>query len=99
LVILSAQGCLSSEADLPANAIREETPDDAFPASQGVKQQPTILRAEVAAPPSSGDSAGVFLGGLGSEPRSNAPTRSLTVNPHIADLLPISSLDAPPSQR
>jgi len=99
IVILSTQGCFSSESDLPASSIQEGMSEDAAAVGQGINHQPTILRAEVAAPPISGGSSDEPASSSSPEPRPSERPISATGNPHIADLLPIPSLDAPPSQR
>ena len=96
LVILSLQGCFSSESELPAGSIVDESPQDTASAEKAVRRQPTILRAEVAAPPISGRSADAFSDSAVHNTQFGEETSPPGASHHIADLLPIPSLDAPP---
>lgn len=105
LGIISLPGCQSESATAPPASIGQESKLDFQASEKEVLRQPTILRAEVAAPPA----APLPGGGLGDDWSSGGPVpdarfSSLTLpgaaipaaDPHIADLLPLPSLDAPP---
>ena len=96
LVILSLQGCFSSKSELPAGSIVDESPQDTASAEKEVRRQPTILRAEVAAPPISGRCADAFSDSAVPNTQFGEDNTPLAASHHIADLLPIPSLDAPP---
>jgi hypothetical protein len=96
LVILSLQGCFSAKSELPAGSIVDESPQGTAPAEKAVRRQPTILRAEVAAPPISGRGADAFSDSAVHKAQFGEETSPIAASHHIADLLPIPSLDAPP---
>jgi hypothetical protein len=96
LVILSLQGCFSSESELPASSIVDQSPPDTASAAKEVRRQPTILRAEIAAPPISGRCADAVSDSAVHNTQFEEETSPQAASHHIADLLPIPSLDAPP---
>lgn len=98
MVILWSEGCSSSKSDLPAGSIVGESAQNAPSADTQVQHQPTILRAEIASPPISGLISD-RLSETTLEPRLGDAIPSAAASPYIADLLPIPSQDAPPSQR
>lgn len=100
LVLTSLQGCLSAVSKAPASSIVEESRPDRENSEKEVRHQPTILRAEAAAPPASDRPADVPVGSSVPDAPFNefasTAAASHSAHPQIADLLPISSQDAPP---
>jgi hypothetical protein len=104
LVILSLQGCLSEISTAPPSSIGDESRTDEESSEKNIRRQPTILRAEVAVPPvpempderPSSYGASDFRFANDVMPVRGNPAGYPAPNPHIADLLPIPSLDAPP---
>jgi hypothetical protein len=105
LVVLFLQGCLSEISSVPPTAIGEGFQLEQESSEKEVLRQPTILRAEVAAPPTAsvadeqirleqrpGGPDLEFRVGPESDPQAGIPA----VDSHIADLLPLPSLDHPP---
>ena len=99
LAVLSSQGCSPAGRDLPASSIQSGLPQDGPALGQGVKHQPTVLRAEAADPPISPVLSDRLVSESGSDSQPSELTAPATPSPHIADLLPVTSLDAPPNQR
>jgi hypothetical protein len=100
LVVISLQGCFSAVSKAPASSIVDESRPNGQPAEKEVWHQPTILRAEAAAPPVSDRPADSPVGMAVPDAPFNQSTSTNagihSVHPQIADLLPIPSLDAPP---
>ena len=100
LVILSLQGCFSAKSELPASSIDGESPPVTASAEKDFRRQPTILRAEVAAPPiysrHADESSNPSVPDTTSDDGASPSAAHHQSSPHIADLLPIPSLDAPP---
>ena len=99
LAILSGQGCSRTGTDLPANAVSSGFSRDDPKPDLGVKHQPTILRAEVAEPPVPPAQSERIASQSGSAFQSSDYTADASPSRHVAELLPITSLDAPPNQR
>ncbi len=100
LVLTSLQGCLSAVSKAPASSIVDESGTNSQTGEKEVRHQPTILRAEAAAPPVSDHPADLPIGLAVPEAAFNQSTSPgagfYSSRTQIADLLPIPCLDAPP---
>jgi len=96
LVVVSLQGCMSGTSTAPATSIGDKSRSDEESTEKEVRRQPTILRAEVATPPTAELSEEGTKFFSASDFRSANEILPVAGNPQIADLLPVPSLDGPP---
>jgi len=104
LVLSAVEGCLSAVSQAPVTSIVEESRPSDDNAAREVQHQPTILRAEAAAPPvSDRPEAWPIIPDQADEPFAESPAPVGVTDAgsaQVADLLPVQPLSAaPPSQR